>query len=259
MKLFRRYCNWLNIPLNIDFCNLICLFFFLQATGARTYTGKVGADDTDGIDMAYRVVADHVRTLTIALSDGGRPDNTGRGYVLRRILRRGIRYAIEKLGGKPGTFAGLVNVVVDILGDTFPEVRKDPHSVMDVINEEEVQFLKTLNRGKSLLERTVSKLPAAEKTLPGDVAWRLYDTYGFPIDLTQLMCEERSLSIDMNAYEEAKKTAQLMSQAKGAGEDDTLALDVHAINELQSKGVPTTNDLLKYQYSAVDPSTYGEI
>lgn len=209
--------------------------------------------------MAYRVVADHVRTLTIALSDGGRPDNTGRGYVLRRILRRGIRYAIEKLGGKPGTFANLVNVVVEILGDTFPEVRKDPHSVMDVINEEEAQFLKTLNRGKNLLERTVSKLPASEKILPGDVAWRLYDTYGFPVDLTQLMCEERSLSIDMEAYEEAKKKAQLISQAKGAGEDDTLALDVHAISELQSKGVPTTDDLLKYQYSAVDTSTYGKI
>jgi len=72
--------------------------------------------------MAYRVVADHVRTLTVALSDGGRPDNTGRGYVLRRILRRGIRYAIEKLGGKPGLFAELVDVVVSILGDTFPEV-----------------------------------------------------------------------------------------------------------------------------------------
>jgi alanyl-tRNA synthetase len=88
----------------------------------RGYTGKVGSADVDGVDMAYRVVADHIRTLTIALSDGGRPDNTGRGYVLRRILRRGIRYSIEKLGGKPGFFASLVNVVVDVLGGTFPEV-----------------------------------------------------------------------------------------------------------------------------------------
>ncbi|CAL8070160.1 unnamed protein product [Orchesella dallaii] len=242
---------------NYDTDLFVPIFEAIQkATGARTYTGKVGAEDSDGIDMAYRVVADHVRTLTIALSDGGRPDNTGRGYVLRRILRRGIRYAIEKLGGKPGTFANLVEVVVQILGDTFPEVRKDPQSIMDVINEEEAQFLKTLNRGRSLLERTVSKLSPTEKTLPGDVAWRLYDTYGFPVDLTQLMCEERNLSIDMNAYEEAKKRAQLISQAKGAGEDDTLALDVHAINELQSKGVPPTNDLLKYNYSAVDAASY---
>jgi len=178
-------------------------------TGARPYTGKVGQEDENGVDMAYRVIADHVRTLTIALSDGGRPDATGRGYVLRRILRRGVRYAIEKLKGKPGIFAQLVHVVVDLLGETFPEVKKDPQSVIDVINEEEAQFLKTLNRGRNLLERTVSKLPANEKTLPGDVAWRMYDTYGFPVDLTQLMCEERNLSIDMNAYEEAKKKAQV--------------------------------------------------
>ena len=72
--------------------------------------------------MAYRVVADHARTLTIALSDGGRPDNTGRGYVLRRILRRGVRYCIEKLGGKQGVFANLVDVVTQVLGETFPEV-----------------------------------------------------------------------------------------------------------------------------------------
>ena len=92
---------------------LIC--FVPQATGARPYTGHVGKDDVDGVDMAYRVLADHVRTLTVTISDGGRPDNVGRGYVLRRILRRGIRYSSEKLGAKPGVFAELVDAVVDIL------------------------------------------------------------------------------------------------------------------------------------------------
>ena len=92
--------------------NLYCR---LQNSGAREYTGKVGSEDTDGVDMAYRVVSDHIRTLTIALSDGGRPDNTGRGYVLRRILRRGVRYAAEKLNAKPGFFASLVPVVVEVL------------------------------------------------------------------------------------------------------------------------------------------------
>jgi alanyl-tRNA synthetase len=90
-------------------------------------------------------------------------------------------------------------------------VRRDPLSVQDVINEEEAQFLKTLNRGRSLLERTVGKLKGggADKTLPGDVAWRMYDTYGFPVDLTQLMCEERGLKVDMDAYEDSKKQAQV--------------------------------------------------
>ncbi|KAA3670272.1 alanyl-tRNA synthetase, partial [Paragonimus westermani] len=97
-------------------------------TGIRAYSGKVGAEDTDGIDMAYRVLADHARVLTIALSDGGRVQNTGRGYVLRRILRRAVRYAIEVLGAKPGFFASLVDVVVESLRDAFPEVAHDPET-----------------------------------------------------------------------------------------------------------------------------------
>nr|CAH7769515.1 unnamed protein product [Callosobruchus chinensis] len=182
-----------------------------NGTGAPPYQGRVGNEDIDGVDMAYRVLADHARTLTIALSDGGIPDNTGRGYVLRRILRRAVRYATEKLNAKPGFFSTLVNTVVDILGDIFPEVRKNPQGVIDIINEEEDQFLKTLIRGRNLLNRTISKL-GSSKVLPGDVAWRLYDTYGFPIDLTCLMAEEKSLSVDMMKYEEARKQAHLISQ-----------------------------------------------
>jgi alanyl-tRNA synthetase len=103
---------------------------------------QVGDEDVDKVDMAYRVVADHIRTLVIAISDGGRPDNMGRGYVLRRILRRGIRFAIKKLNAQPGFFASLVDTVCASLGDVFPELRKDPQTVKDVINEEETQFLK---------------------------------------------------------------------------------------------------------------------
>ncbi|KAF8787099.1 Alanine--tRNA ligase like protein [Argiope bruennichi] len=120
---------------------------------------------------------------------------------------------------------------------------------MDVINDEETQFLKTLNRGRQLLERAIKKLDS--KVLPGDIAWRLYDTYGFPIDLTQLMVEEKGLQIDMAGYEEAKKQAQLMSQAKGEGAIDEIKLDVHAISELQEKKVPPTDDMPKYSYRAV--------
>ncbi|KAG6446232.1 alanine--tRNA ligase, cytoplasmic [Manduca sexta] len=216
-------------------------------TGARPYSGKVGADDVDGIDMAYRVLADHARTLTIALSDGGCPDNTGRGYVLRRILRRAVRYASEKLNAKPGFFGSLVYTVVELLGDVFPEIKKDPDSLVQLINEEEIQFLKTLTRGRNLLNRTMEKL-GTSKIIPGDVAWRLYDTYGFPIDLTQLMCEEKGLTVDMEGYEAAKKESQLISQGKAAGQEDLLALDVHAISHLQETGIPATDDSPKYNY-----------
>ncbi|CAO4361593.1 unnamed protein product [Caenorhabditis nigoni] len=220
-----------------------------KKSGVRAYTGKIGDEDKDGVDMAYRVVADHIRTLTIALSDGGRPDNSGRGYVLRRILRRGVRYATEKLNAQPGFFAALVPVVISILGATFPELKRDPVTVMDIINDEEKQFLKTLSRGRVLFQRAVDSLPAGTKTFPGDIAWRLYDTYGFPADLTQLMAEEKGLSVDETAFEDARKKAIETSSA-GAGKfRDTLDLDVHALAELQQKGIPTTDDSPKYAYS----------
>ncbi|PNF25968.1 Alanine--tRNA ligase, cytoplasmic [Cryptotermes secundus] len=235
---------------NYDTDLFMPLFAAIQkGTGVPPYKGHVGEDDVDGVDMAYRVLADHARTLTIALSDGGHPDNTGRGYVLRRILRRAVRYATEKLNAKPGFFATLVNTVVEILGDTFPEVKKDPQSVIDLINEEETQFLKTLTRGHNLLNRTIMKL-GNSKTLPGDVAWRLYDTYGFPVDLTQLMSEEKGLTVDMDAYEEAKKQAQILSQGRGGWYDDKIILDIHAITELRDQNVPLTDDSPKYNYHA---------
>lgn len=218
-----------------------------KGTGIRPYSGKVGADDLDGIDMAYRVLADHARTLTIALSDGGCPDNTGRGYVLRRILRRAVRYASEKLNAKPGFFGSLVYSVVELLGHVFPEIKKDPNSIIQLINEEEVQFLKTLSRGRSLLNRTIDKL-SDSKIVPGDIAWRLYDTYGFPVDLTQLMCEEKGLIVDMDGYDRAKKESQIISQGKTVGQENLLALDIHAISHLQDNGIPVTDDSPKYNY-----------
>ncbi|CAI5438382.1 unnamed protein product [Caenorhabditis angaria] len=219
-----------------------------QGSGIRAYTGNVGSDDTDGVDMAYRVVADHVRTLTIALSDGGRPDNSGRGYVLRRILRRGVRYATEKLNSQPGFFASLVPVVISILGATFPELNRDPETVMDIINDEEKQFLKTLSRGRILFQRAIAALPQGTTTFPGDIAWRLYDTYGFPADLTQLMAEEKGLTVDSTAFEDARKKAIETSSAGTGKFRDTLDLDVHALAELQQKNVPTTDDSPKYAY-----------
>uniref|UniRef100_A0A4W3GMJ3 alanine--tRNA ligase n=1 Tax=Callorhinchus milii TaxID=7868 RepID=A0A4W3GMJ3_CALMI len=141
-----------------------------KRTGSRPYTGKVGAEDVDGIDMAYRVLADHARTITIALADGGRPDNTGRGYVLRRILRRAVRYSHEKLNAQKGFFASLVDVVVDSLGDAFPELKKDPDMVKDIVNEEEEQFLKTLSRGRRILERKIHSLTDGQ-TIPEGAIW----------------------------------------------------------------------------------------
>nr|XP_060643808.1 alanine--tRNA ligase, cytoplasmic [Anolis sagrei ordinatus] len=226
-----------------------------KGTGCRPYTGQVGEDDADGIDMAYRVLADHARTITVALSDGGRPDNTGRGYVLRRILRRAVRYAHEKLGAPRGFFATLVDVVVESLGGAFPELKKDPEMVKDIINEEEVQFLKTLNRGRRILDRKIQSL-GDNKIIPGDTAWLLYDTYGFPVDLTGLIAEEKGLQVDMESFEEERKAAQLKSQGKGGGDEDLIMLDIYAIEELRSKGLKATDDSLKYNYASDPSGTY---
>ncbi|KAM3608899.1 uncharacterized protein V6R79_006517 [Siganus canaliculatus] len=226
-----------------------------KGTGARSYTGKVGAEDVDGIDMAYRVLADHARTITIALADGGRPDNTGRGYVLRRILRRAVRYSHEKLGAQKGFFASLVDVVVDSLGDAFPELKKDPEMVKDIINEEEVQFLKTLSRGRRILDKKIMSLGDC-KSIPGDTAWLLYDTYGFPLDLTSLIAEEKGMVVDLAAFEEEKKAAQLKSQGKGAGDEDHIMLDIYAIEELRNKNVPATDDTPKYKYTSNENGKY---
>ncbi|NXD15457.1 SYAC protein, partial [Nothocercus nigrocapillus] len=223
-----------------------------KGTGARPYMGQVGADDADGIDMAYRVLADHARTITLALSDGGRPDNTGRGYVLRRILRRAVRYSHEKLNAPKGFFATLVDVVVQSLGDAFPELKKDPDMVKDIINEEEDQFLKTLSRGRRILDRKIQSL-GDSKSIPGDTAWLLYDTYGFPVDLTGLIAEEKGLVVDMEGFEEERKNAQLKSQGKGAGGEDLLMLDIYAIEELRARGLEVTDDSPKYSYVS-DPS-----
>ncbi|TNN71123.1 Alanine--tRNA ligase, cytoplasmic [Liparis tanakae] len=226
-----------------------------KGTGARPYTGKVGAEDTDGIDMAYRVLADHARTITIALSDGGRPDNTGRGYVLRRILRRAVRYSHDKLGAQRGFFATLVDVVVESLGNAFPELKKDPEMVKDIIIEEEDQFLKTLSRGRRILDRKIVSLGDI-KTLPGDTAWLLYDTYGFPLDLTSLIAEEKGMVVDIAAFEEEKKAAQLKSQGKGAGNVDHMMLDIYAIEELRNKNIPATDDSSKYKYTSEENGNY---
>ncbi|KAM9269188.1 alanine--tRNA ligase, cytoplasmic [Cariama cristata] len=226
-----------------------------KGTGARPYMGQVGAEDTDGIDMAYRVLADHARTITLALSDGGRPDNTGRGYVLRRILRRAVRYSHEKLNAPKGFFATLVDVVVQSLGDAFPELKKDPDMVKDIINEEEDQFLKTLSRGRRILDRKIQSL-GDSKTIPGDTAWLLYDTYGFPADLTALIAEEKGLVVDMEGFEEERKNAQLKSQGKGAGGEDLLMLDIYAIDELRAQELEVTDDLPKYSYASDPSGTY---
>ncbi|KAF8586420.1 hypothetical protein K439DRAFT_1615118 [Ramaria rubella] len=221
-----------------------------ELTGARPYEGKLGEEDTDGIDTAYRVIADHARTLTFALSDGGVPNSTGRGYVLRRILRRGARYARKKLNVQIGSFfSQLVPVVVQQLGDVFPELKKKDDELKEILDEEEESFSRTLDRGEKLFEGYASRArEAGTKELHGKDVWRLYDTYGFPVDLTRLMAQEIGLGVNDVQFEEAQAHSKEASKARGKKDGkEVVKLDVHDLAVLEKDAsVPKTNDSFKY-------------
>ncbi len=220
-----------------------------EITGAREYRGKFGDDDPDGIDTAYRVVADHVRTLTFAISDGGIPNNEGRGYVVRRVLRRGARYARKYFNTEIGDFfSKIVPTLVQQMGDMFPEIKKKQSDVMEILNEEEQSFSKTLDRGERQFESYAqqSKLRDLKKLHGADV-WRLYDTFGFPVDLTRLMAEERGLEIDDVEFEDARLKAKEASKGEKKEAAHLVKLDVHDLGSLaKMQDVPKTDDSAKF-------------
>lgn len=216
-----------------------------KITGAREYAGKLGAADVGNIDTAYRVIADHIRTLTFAITDGAVPSNEGRGYVLRRILRRAVRYGRQTLNARPGFFADLVPVVVERFGGFFPELKKNPARVAAVIREEEDSFGKTLDRGLKLFAEASAKL-APGGTVGADDAFKLHDTFGFPIDLTILMAEERGLKVDVAGYEklmeQAKATARAGSGSKFGSAGGAMVLQPDTLAKLEHLKVGKTAD-----------------
>lgn len=220
-----------------------------KITGARPYSGKFGAEDPDNIDTAYRVVADHVRTLSFAIADGAAPDNDGRGYVVRRVLRRGARYARKYLNVEIGHFfSGIVPVLVEQMGGMFPELRKKESDIKEILDEEEQSFAKTLDRGEKQFEHYAQEAKVkGVKKLHGADVWRLYDTFGFPEDLTRLMAEERGLEISEEEFEVAKQQAKEASKGEKKAASGLLKLDVHDIGNLtKMPGVEKTDDSSKF-------------
>ncbi|THH30952.1 hypothetical protein EUX98_g3269 [Antrodiella citrinella] len=220
-----------------------------EMTGVRPYRGLFGEEDTDGIDTAYRVVADHIRTLTFALSDGGVPNNVGRGYVLRRILRRGARYARKKLGVSIGSFfSSLMPVLVEQMGDVFPEITKRTAEIKEILDEEEESFSRTLDRGEKMFDQYAARArQQGSNQLSGRDIWRLYDTYGFPVDLTRLMAEELKLEFSDAEFEKAQAHSKEASKTLKREATDVVKLDVHDIALLEkNSAVPKTDDSAKF-------------
>jgi alanyl-tRNA synthetase len=174
------------------------------------------------LDIAFRVIADHIRTLSFAIADGIQPSNEGRGYVLRRILRRAVRYG-RTLDFKEPFFYKLVDVLADTMGDVFPEIRARKKQVQEVIQREEEAFNKTLDLGIILFGEMESLIKMERgKVLKGEFAFKLYDTYGFPLDLTELMARERGLTVDTAGFE--KLMEEQRTRARAAQKKEVISL-----------------------------------
>ena len=219
-----------------------------EVTEARPYTDKYGKDDVDGIDTAYRVIADHIRLLTFAISDGGVPNNEGRGYVVRRVLRRGSRYARKYFKAEIGSFfSKILPALIAQMGKQFPEITKKEQDVKEILDEEEEAFARTLDRGEKQFEKYAAlAVKSGSMKLSGADVWRLYDTFGFPEDLTKIMAEERGLQWDEEEIAIAREKAREASKSVKETAHKFAKLDVHQIAELGKMEVTRPNDDAKF-------------
>jgi len=183
------------------------------------------ADCDDLENKSLRVIADHIRACSFLIVDGIIPSNEGRGYVLRRIIRRAIRHG-HKLGLREPFFYKLVDVLQQEMGEAYPELTKAQAQVERILKQEEVRFAETLDQGMHILEQEIKQLEA--EIIPGDVVFKLYDTYGFPVDLTADVAREHDLEIDRDGYEQAMEKQREMARASSSFDidyNDDIALE----------------------------------
>lgn len=193
---------------------------------------------TDLSNKSLRVIADHIRSCAFLIADGVLPSNEGRGYVLRRIIRRAVRHG-HMLGAKEIFFYKLVQSLVDVMGDAGSHLATQQKAVEETLKQEEEQFLKTLERGLLLLDQELAQVTS--NILPGEVAFKLYDTYGFPLDLTADVCREKNMQID-----EAKFNQCMEQQRQRSREADNFSVDYSNSIKLDSK-----TEFVGYQASEV--------
>jgi alanyl-tRNA synthetase len=185
--------------------------------------GRPYGRSAQGEDVSYRVLADHARAVTFLLADGVYPGNDGRGYVLRRILRRAVRHA-WLLGRRASTLAGLTATVIRELGSSYPELRSKADFIARVTRTEEERFLETIEGGLKRLDELVA---SGARHIGGDEAFKLYDTFGFPIDLTEIIAREHGLTVDLPGFEQALEVQRNRSRSARKGGSTTGAPAVH--------------------------------
>ncbi len=240
------------------------IFNAIQELSGHRYEGRFPALDQAGSeestngnlakDIAFRVVADHIRCLTFALTDGAIPSNEGRGYVLRRILRRAVRFGRQTLELRRPFLHSLVPVIVETMGSAFPELKVHPGAVAKLIQDEEESFSRTLDRGLDLFAAAAEEArnmgQSGKKPVISAVnAFKLHDTYGFPIDLTQIMARENDVEVDTAGYEKLMEEARVKARGAGRDEGDGLAqLPDNILTELSAMRVRPTDDQAKFTH-----------
>ncbi|HEB59690.1 MAG TPA: alanine--tRNA ligase, partial [Gammaproteobacteria bacterium] len=219
----------------------------------RAIAVLVECDDPD--NNSLKVIADHIRSCSFLIVDGVMPSNEGRGYVLRRIIRRAIRHG-HKLGMREAFFHKLVAPLADEMGDAFPELIKAQAQVERVLANEEEQFARTLDQGMQILEAAIADLRGTE--IPGDTVFKLYDTYGFPVDLTADIARERGLTLDMVGFEAAM--AEQRERARAASSFKTaVATGVVDVDEAEFTGYEHLHDTATIQAIVVGDEARDEL
>ena len=198
----------------------------LEMLARQTRDAKVKGEDRKQVLQnlaALRVLADHSRTTAFLMADGVLPSNEGRGYVLRRIMRRAIRYG-RKITNDPALFAIMVQKSIEDMADVYPELTRARELITSNVGDEVSRFLTTLDQGTEILNGELTKLAAkGQKTLGGDVVFKLYDTYGFPVDLTRVMAEENGITVDEDAF--TKNMDEARAKAKSASKFKAISAD----------------------------------
>ena len=190
---------------------------------AAAYTGLTYGEN-ELHDVSLRILADHARAVTFLIGDGVIPSNDGRGYVLRRLLRRAVRHAWQ-YGGEGLVFPGLVGATVDVMGDWYTELREKQDFITQVVTREEERFRRTLESGHQLLDAELEGDP--EATLSGSTAFKLHDTYGFPIELTREIASERGVTVDFDGFEVEMAAQRKRARDAWKGGDDVAALEIY--------------------------------
>ncbi|KKK85594.1 hypothetical protein LCGC14_2771730, partial [marine sediment metagenome] len=213
----------------------------------RKYTSNLDSKT----DSAFRVIADHIRTISFSIADGVTPSNEGRGYVIRRILRRAARFG-RVLDMHEPFMHKLLPVLVDTMGEAFPEIADRSEFVSTVIEAEEASFGRTLDRGLEIFASAATEAEKSkDKIITGENAFKLYDTFGFPLDLTGLMARERNLDVDNTAFDELMEAQR--ARARSAQKTASLAMSLSGVS------LPETDDSAKFESDTITTKIVGWI